>query len=353
MATEKKQTQENAFMHWYHSYQGKKVVNIVYSVGASVVIVGALFKILHWPGASYVLMAGMFTEAFLFIIGALEAPHEEYHWANVFPQLLEFGSPEERIEKAAHQPAPTLLSPAEAAKGDEAHAKEGTKVAALNEKEIEALNKSIKDLASTADQLAGIGKVAESTNKLSAKAEAAAEAADKFAVAASALGQKNDQLGAAYDGVIAGVQGAAENTKAFGKSVEGVTAKVVSLGPVYDLQLAAIQANNDALKANNDAIKANNDAIKAQGSAINANNDAFKAQGAEVAAQTKQIKAVGEQFAAVGAQVAELGKGVEAMQKANAEALKSQAAYEEATKKLAAQVADLNKIYGNMLNALA
>ena len=326
MATEKNQNKENAFMHWYHSYQGKKVVNIVYSVGASVVIVGALFKILHWPGASYVLMAGMFTEAFLFIIGALEAPHEEYHWANVFPQLLEFGSPEDRIEKAANQPVPTLLNSVEAVKSVEmVSAKEGAKVAALNDKEIEALNKSIKDLASTADQLAGISKVAESANKLSAKAEAAAEAADKFAVAANSLGQKNDQLGAAYDGVIAGVQGAANTTKELGKGIESINAKVASLGSVYELQIAAIQANNDA----------------------------FKSQGAEVAAQTKQIKAVGEQFAAVGAQVAELGKGVEAMHKANAEALKSQAAYEEATKKLAAQVADLNKIYGNMLNALA
>ena len=80
------------FMHWYESYQGKNIVNIVYSVGASVVIIGALFKILHWEGASQVLMLGMFTEAFLFIIGALDHPHPEFHWENVFPQLLEYGT---------------------------------------------------------------------------------------------------------------------------------------------------------------------------------------------------------------------------------------------------------------------
>ena len=51
MATEK-QGLGARFMHWYESYQGKNVVNIVYSAGASVVIIGALFKILHWPGAS-------------------------------------------------------------------------------------------------------------------------------------------------------------------------------------------------------------------------------------------------------------------------------------------------------------
>ena len=91
MATEK-QGFGAKFFHWYESYQGKSIVNIVYSVGASVVIIGALFKILHWPGASQVLMLGMFTEAFLFLIGTLDHPHPEFHWENVFPQLLEYGT---------------------------------------------------------------------------------------------------------------------------------------------------------------------------------------------------------------------------------------------------------------------
>ena len=62
-------------------YAGKAYgVQMVYSVGASIVIVGALFKILHWPGASQVLMVGMFTESFLFLIGIFEKPHISYHW---------------------------------------------------------------------------------------------------------------------------------------------------------------------------------------------------------------------------------------------------------------------------------
>ena len=49
------------FMEWYGSYQGKRVVGMVYSIGASVVIIGALFKIMHFPGAGAVLMVGMIT----------------------------------------------------------------------------------------------------------------------------------------------------------------------------------------------------------------------------------------------------------------------------------------------------
>ena len=54
-----KGTENKGFMNWYESYQGKKVVGAVYSLGASVVIVGALFKIMHFPGAGAMLMVGM------------------------------------------------------------------------------------------------------------------------------------------------------------------------------------------------------------------------------------------------------------------------------------------------------
>ena len=97
------------FMLWYESYKGKRIVGVIYSVGASVVIVGALFKIMHWPGASTVLIAGMLTEAFLFVIGALDKPHPEFNWSNVFPQLLEYGTNPEILEEKAKQPRPTLL----------------------------------------------------------------------------------------------------------------------------------------------------------------------------------------------------------------------------------------------------
>ena len=318
---------EGKFMTWYHSYKGKSIVNIVYSVGASVVIVGALFKILHWPGASSVLMIGMFTEAFLFIIGALEAPHEEFHWGNVFPQLIEYGSPDERVARSREQLgcAPVISSDEKKEEVKKEEAKQEVATPKLSDKDMEALAKSIKDLAGTAEQLSTLGKVAESTNKLSAKAEAAAEAAGQFAEAANALGQKNDKLGESYEAVAKEMSAVVDNTKHLGKGVNDVTAKLSSINSIYELQLAAVQAHNDALKA----------------------------ETAEVNAQTKQIKAVGEQFAAVNDKVVDMAKSVDEMKKANEAALKNQQAYEEATKKLAAQVADLNKIYGNMLGALA
>ena len=71
------------FDEWWESPKTKRVVGAVYSLGASVVIIGAMFKILHLPGAGITLGIGMVTEAVLFAIGVFDKPHTEYHWQNV------------------------------------------------------------------------------------------------------------------------------------------------------------------------------------------------------------------------------------------------------------------------------
>ncbi len=331
MATEnveKKQSPWAKFMHWYESYNGRNIVNIVYSVGASVVIVGALFKILHWPGASQVLMIGMFTEAFLFLIGTLDKPHPEFHWENVFPQLLEFGAKPELLEEKSHQARPTLLGagvadgvvPAETTGAPVASARAAAP--SLSEGEMAALKDGISDLAKTAAQLSELGKVATSTANLEGKLAAAGEAAEKFASAQGSLADASAALGnsfaaasdklnhnaegldTAYDAVRTEMQKVVEGTKGYQQSVEQVSANVGALNSIYELQLNTIQAQVDAIKAQNASL-----------SAVSAN--------------------------------------VEAIHAAALEAQKNHEAYNAASAKLAKQVADLNQIYGNMLNALA
>ena len=199
MATEKQGLIEK-FFHWYESYNGKNVVNIVYSAGASVVIIGALFKILHWPGASQVLMIGMFTEAFLFLIGTLEHPHPEFHWENVFPQLLEYGSKPELLEEKSHQPRPTLLG-AGVAGGPEVvgsaapvagGAASSAKVPSLKDEDLAALKDGISELAKTATQLSELGKVAQTGVKLGEKLEAAGAATEAYASKLAEAGVATD-----------------------------------------------------------------------------------------------------------------------------------------------------------------
>jgi len=303
MATEKKGLWAR-FMHWYESYNGKNIVNIVYSVGASVVIIGALFKILHWPGASQVLMLGMFTEAFLFIIGALDHPHPEFHWDNVFPQLLEYGTKPELLEEKSKQARPTLLGAGVAGApvtatgmAGAASAEGGAKVPTLKDEDLKALKDGIADLAKTATQFAELGKVADKGVKLGEKLAAAEEAAATYTTKLSAAGVATDSFTAAtanlaqnYAQISGDVARVADETKAYKAGVEEVGKKLASLNSVYELQLQAINAQVEAQKT------------------------------ATVAAK---------------------------------EAAEAQAAFAAGTKQLQKQVTDLNGIYGNMLNALA
>lgn len=69
------------------SYDGKTVLNFAYSWGAAVVILGALFKLTHLPGANLMLYIGMGTEVLVFLVSAFDRPAKTYRWESVFPNL--------------------------------------------------------------------------------------------------------------------------------------------------------------------------------------------------------------------------------------------------------------------------
>jgi gliding motility-associated protein GldL len=71
----------------------KNFIAKLYGLGASVVIVGALFKIQHWPLAGTMLTIGLLTEAVIFFVSAFEPLHEEIDWSLVYPELA--GIPED------------------------------------------------------------------------------------------------------------------------------------------------------------------------------------------------------------------------------------------------------------------
>ena len=62
-------------------------MNMVYGLGAAIVIIGALFKIQHWPYGSAILTAGMIVEAIVFTISAFEKQGDDLDWSLVYPEL--------------------------------------------------------------------------------------------------------------------------------------------------------------------------------------------------------------------------------------------------------------------------
>lgn len=85
----------NGIERFLRGEKGQRFFNFAYSIGAAVVIWGALFKILHLPGGSTLLCIGMGTEIAMFILTAFDRPPKDYAWEEVFP-VLDSKDPEDR-----------------------------------------------------------------------------------------------------------------------------------------------------------------------------------------------------------------------------------------------------------------
>ncbi len=89
--------------------QGKMTItNMIYGLGAAIVIIGALFKIQHWPYGSLILTIGMIVEALVFTYSAFEKQAGDLDWSLVYPELV--GQQGKRGKKENPKDAESILS---------------------------------------------------------------------------------------------------------------------------------------------------------------------------------------------------------------------------------------------------
>ncbi|MDR0763800.1 MAG: gliding motility protein GldL, partial [Bacteroidales bacterium] len=88
----------------------KKFMAQLYGWGAAVVILGALFKINHFPGANIMLILGMGTEAIIFTFSSFEPLHPEYHWEQIYPELIDVEEVDEQGAKATGKRGGTRIN---------------------------------------------------------------------------------------------------------------------------------------------------------------------------------------------------------------------------------------------------
>ncbi|MDE6100829.1 MAG: gliding motility protein GldL [Paramuribaculum sp.] len=102
---------KNSVERFISSEGGQRFFNFAYSIGAAIVILGALFKILHLQGGNTLLSIGMGTEVMMFILTAFDRPPREYNWEEVFP-VLASKNPEDRPDFAGgSQPVAFVTDP--------------------------------------------------------------------------------------------------------------------------------------------------------------------------------------------------------------------------------------------------
>lgn len=213
----------------------------LYGWGAAVVIMGALFKILHWPGANIMLMAGMFTESIIFFFSAFEPLHVEYNWALVYPELatgmdieLEEGEKKSRREKK-QQVKSDSMTPTQALDKMLEEAKIGPEL-------MESLASGMRNLSDNAHKLAGVSDAVVSTDNYTSNLQKASESVRNLTLK--------------YDKVAANLETDGGATAAYIESVKRATTAVNQLATAYD-QTAKSMEQTNSFKAEMDKLTQN------------------------------------------------------------------------------------------------
>ena len=136
----------------------------LYGWGAAVVILGALFKILHAPGADIMLIIGLGTEAVIFFFSAFEKPQEEHDWTLVYPELAGMDDPEfadSRIEGSSLTPTQELDNMLAEAK--------------IDSELMQSLGDGMKKLSDTAGAIGSTVEAAGATQEYSTQLSSAAK----------------------------------------------------------------------------------------------------------------------------------------------------------------------------------
>lgn len=198
----------------------------VYGIGAAIVIVGAMFKILHLPGAGAMLAIGLTTEAVIFFLSAFEPKHKEPDWAKVYPELADDydGPPAaRRVATGSNMPAPTGVS----ASMDKllADAKVGPEL-------IKSLGDGMKNLADSAAKMAQLGDAAVATN----------DYAKNLKTASGSLVEMNKAYGTSIQ-ALAVMSEASKDTKEYHTQVQNVTKSLGALNAVYEMELKDAQGH--------------------------------------------------------------------------------------------------------------
>ena len=200
----------------------------VYGIGAAVVIVGALFKIQHWEGASEMLIVGLGTEALIFLLSAFQPNAKEVDWSLVYPELSEGYDPSTGNPSFLQENNGTGLT----RKLDDM-----LKDANVTPEAITSLGQGLNRLSTTTQQLSSLGEATNATEEYTTKVRTAAQSLERINESYSSTVQ-----------AMSAMADASNDAKEYHMQVQNVTKNLGALNAVYEMEL---QDANTHLKSMN------------------------------------------------------------------------------------------------------
>lgn len=180
----------------------------VYGIGAAVVILGAMFKILDWQFANLMIGVGLTTEAIIFFLSSFEPRHEDMDWSKIYPELADGSSRK--------------------SKGDDVSAKldDMLSKAKIGPELIESLGKGMQNLATSAEKMGNLSDAAVATNEYATNVKSAAKTLVDLNVSYSKTASALTEMSAA-----------SQDAKAYHTQVQNVTKNLSALNAVYEMEL--------------------------------------------------------------------------------------------------------------------
>ncbi|MCS6916634.1 MAG: gliding motility protein GldL [Chitinophagales bacterium] len=214
-------------VRFFESERGKRVKNLIIGLGASIVLLGALFKLQHWEGAGTMLIIGMCTEAFIFALLGILPPHKDYYWEKLYPEL-DIAPDEEELQMLKETHAHGTLTQ----QLDRAMAEQN-----VEPELIKRLGDNLRRLGESINQLRDLSDAQFATNDFSEKARQAAASLAEMKVAYTNATEAAKLLGEAT-----------HETRNYHEQVQQVSKNLAQLNAIYELEL---QDTNNHLKAMN------------------------------------------------------------------------------------------------------
>ncbi|HIP37603.1 MAG TPA: gliding motility protein GldL [Crocinitomix sp.] len=209
----------------------------LYGIGAAVVIVGAMFKIMHWPGAGPMLVAGLSTEAVIFFFSAFEPLHEDPNWELVYPELAL--AHDEDFDVHAYIDEKGVSAVGQGGGGTVTGITEKfdnlLEEAGIDKQLLERLGDGIKTLAENAEGLKAVSGAAAATDNYVASLE---EASKNVATLSDTYGRASESL--------LGLTEGAKEGESFGEQLSKVSTNLTALNNVYELQLKGASGHLEA-----------------------------------------------------------------------------------------------------------
>ncbi|MBP1666744.1 MAG: gliding motility-associated protein GldL [Bacteroidetes bacterium] len=225
----------------------------LYGIGASIVIVGALFKIQHWQGAGLMLTVGLLTEAVIFFFSAFEPLHEEIDWTLVYPELA--GIPEDETESLASHGSGRARDAGAIGSGgysgggfggggygggagSAALAKfdEMLEKAEITPELFQKLGEGMKKFGTATTNISAMNDIAAASNIYSATVKGATDALGKLSESYQAATRTVNETGSAYKTIADGIAVMQEGGRSYQQQLEMLNKNLSALNTAYELQ---------------------------------------------------------------------------------------------------------------------